>query len=221
MALQKAKSHGLTVKFLGFETKEKTFYKVQVSHEGETWELSKRYSDFYFFHANLDKKYAKLAFPPKSLGSLTAEQQDERQQKLKEWFTEFLAMPMTPQAIAQLQSFLRATKHVKQQRGVRNYPGTILKAGYLQKLAGTKGSSNWKKRYVVLTDSLLVYETEDVYENGGAPKGAVSLNCIYCPTPEDDLEFTLHALPVDFVARAESKDDRDEWVSLFQHLRSC
>eukprot|EP00633_Aureoumbra_lagunensis_P008142 CAMPEP_0197321234 /NCGR_PEP_ID=MMETSP0891-20130614/64040_1 /TAXON_ID=44058 ORGANISM="Aureoumbra lagunensis, Strain CCMP1510" /NCGR_SAMPLE_ID=MMETSP0891 /ASSEMBLY_ACC=CAM_ASM_000534 /LENGTH=239 /DNA_ID=CAMNT_0042813011 /DNA_START=29 /DNA_END=748 /DNA_ORIENTATION=+ len=230
------KSHGLTVKFVGVETKDEgekkyNVYNLEVSKEGETWEVQKRYSEFLYFYTHLDKKvYGKMVaeFPPKSLGQLTLEQMDQRQTKLKDWFDEFLTMPITPKVLQQVYSFLQVRKHIKDETvndGLRKFPGAIIKTGYLNKLGGNKGggTGNWKRRFMVLSDNLLYYENEEAYENGAAPKGKVSLNAIYCPTPNEnnpENEFVIYAIPYEFIVRAESKQEMDEWLSIFQKLQA-
>lgn len=228
-------SHGLSVKFHGVEWKEvdgvkKGMYILKVTMGGEGWDLSKRYSDFFFFQQNLDKKiYGSMSspFPPKLMGTLTAEQMDTRMEQLKAWFAEFLAMPITPRVLAQLNSFLRVIENTKQAGSladVRKFPGMIIKTGYLSKLGGNKagGAGNWKRRYCVLTDDLVYYETEEIYQNGGAAKGKVSMNCIYCPNPDetDEHEFTIYAIPYEFTVRAETHEEMMDWVKTFQKIQT-
>ena len=75
---------------------------------------------------------------------------------------------------------------------------------------------------MVLTDVLLYYQDEETYQNGGAPKGKVSLNAIYCPTPDeaDDFQFTLFALPWEFTCKADSKAEMDEWIRVFRNIQN-
>ena len=229
------KSHGLTVKFTGVEEKvegEKKYnvYTLAVQKEGDAWTLQKRYSDFLFFQTHLDKKiYGAIAapFPEKKLGQLTPEQMDTRQQELRAWFDAFLAMPITPRVLQQTYSFLRVAEHVTDAGGkeaVRKETGSIIKMGYMKKLGGNKkgGDGNYRRRFMVLSDNLSYYADEETYQNGGAPKGKISMNAIYCPTPapSEDHQFTLYALPYEFTCKADTKEDMDDWVSLFRNIQA-
>ena len=142
---------------------------------------------------------------------------------LKAWFAEFLAKPITPRVLQQTYSFLRVGEHVKtaavSKECVRKETGSIIKTGYLVKLGGNKQHSqgfgpSWKRRFMVLSDDLVYYESEEKYEEGAAPKNKVSMNATYCPTPKpnDKNEFTLYALPYEFTVQASSKEEMDEWV---------
>ena len=79
--------------------------------------------------------------------------------------------------------------------------------------------------FVVLASNqvrLYYYQDEETYQNGGAPKGKVSMNAIYCPTPEptENNLFTLYALPWEFTCKADTKAEMDEWVAVFQNIQA-
>ncbi|KAJ1447747.1 hypothetical protein M885DRAFT_541665 [Pelagophyceae sp. CCMP2097] len=229
-------SHGVEVHFVGIEMKSEAdrkfaVFTLEVQKEGAVWPLQKRYSDFLFFKQQLDAAiYSKLKapFPAKSLATLTAEQVEQRKRELAVWFAAFLALPITPRVRHQLFSFLRVLEHTSEgskSEGARKYPGAVIKTGYLTKLGGNKsgGAGNWKFRFMVLSDDLVYYQSEDAYQSGGAPKGRVSLNTSYCPDPDptdESLEFTLYALPYELTVRAASREEMAEWVETFQKLQS-
>ena len=133
---------------------------------------------------------------------------------LEKWFNEF-ALSKSPRIAQQVRIFCEAAAD-----DVPTFPGLLLKTGYLTKLGGNKqgGAGNWKRRFVVLSDTLAYYENEDSYLSGADPKGSVDLNAIYCPTPPSNAlnEFVIHALPYDFYARAEAIDDMLHWVKLLR-----
>ena len=124
--------------------------------------------------------------------------------------------------------FLRVAEHAASASDardtVRKETGSIIKTGYLEKLGGNKqgAAGNWKRRFMVLSDNLEYYESEEKYQNGAAPKNKVSMNATYCPTPvpNEKNQFSLFALPFEFAVRADSKEDMDEWVHIFQNIQS-
>ena len=46
----------------------------------------------------------------------------------------------------------------------RSTSGKVIKEGWIRKLGGNKqgGSGNWKRRYLIMTDDLYYYESEQV-----------------------------------------------------------
>lgn len=102
-------------------------------------------------------------------------------------------------------------------------PGQLLKAGYLEKLGGNKSGAtgNWKKRYCVLQDDLKYYESEQLFANGGNPKGIIKLNAYFVTTaeePNSHFEFTIHAMPYALTCRAESLVELNSWINTLSSL---
>lgn len=234
MAHATKKRHGIVVKFSGMdykfeEDKKYAVYNLLVTKEGTTWSLQKRFSDFFFLHQNLDKKLyggMKAQFPHKQFKQLTTEDMEHREVVLKEWFAEFLETPITPRVLDQVYSYLRVLEHTAEvhQNSLRKFPGSIIKTGYLTKLGGNKAGSsgNWKRRFMVLSDDLVYYDSEEMYQNGAQPKGVVSMNCFFAPNPPENAEneFTLFALPYEFTCRADTKEEMIEWITIFQNIQT-
>ena len=214
---------GATVRFAGADASTGLFQlEVEMASAAKPWSLTKRYADFHFFHSKLPETTLRAvgaAFPSGGAGAATGALKDE----LAAWFKPLLELPMTPATRSLTLTFLHARMHhAAIGDAARKLQGGVLKTGYLTKLGGNKSGAagNWKKRFMVLTDSLLYYEDEQSYLAGDKAKGEIKLESIYCPTPEEsrEFEFILHALPYDFQCRADSQTELQEWVDVFQKL---
>eukprot|EP00943_MAST-04B_sp_MAST-4B-sp1_P008130 g8130.t1 len=92
------------------------------------------------------------------------------------------------------------------------------KKGYLQKLGGAEGGrQNWKKRFFVLQEDLLYFDSQSQYEKGKEPKGQVTLDCHYtCAVDGHEFEFAVHAYPRTLHCKAESAEEMQEWIDILQ-----
>ena len=81
---------------------------------------------------------------------------------------------------------------------MRISPDRVHHMGFLRKLGGNKsgGTGNWKRRYMVLQQDLRYYENEDIFRNGGLPKGIIKLNAFCIEVKPDGLlnEFVIHTM---------------------------
>ena len=165
---------------------------------------------------------------------MNQEQLEKRKQALHKWFDDFLDnVPMSPSIQNQLYAFVRVHDNTGPDRmptigrridlTARIKPGTVLKAGTLEKLGGNKSGAagNWKRRYAVLQDDIKYYESEQAFVNGAAPKGVVRLNAFFVTTADGDnpnFEFTVHAMPYPLICRAESALEMNAWVDTLNSL---
>lgn len=130
---------------------------------------------------------------------MSSDQLERRKQALNRWFDDFLDnVPMSPSIQNQLYAFVRVHENTGPDKiptigrridlTARIKPGTVLKAGTLEKLGGNKtgAAGNWKRRYAVLQDDIKYYENEQAFVNGAAPKGVVRLNAFFVTTADGD-----------------------------------
>ena len=93
-----------------------------------------------------------------------------------------------------------------------------LQQGYLQKLGGADGGrQNWKKRFFVLQEDLLYFDSQSQYEKGKEPKGKVILDCHYtCAVDGHECEFAVHAYPRTLHCKADTAEEMQEWIDILQ-----
>jgi hypothetical protein len=143
--------------------------------------------------------------PPPQAGKATFDHATAKISELNSWLADFLqnsgassrpGSPLEQQLFNFIELYLHQPPLTDRMR--RTFPDRVLHMGYLRKLGGNKagGAGNWKRRYVVLQQDLLYYQDEDVFRNGGLPKGVVKLNAFCVETKPDALlhEFVVHSM---------------------------
>jgi hypothetical protein len=194
---------------------------IEVNHEGDSWIVYRRFSAFDAFHQalgglidNTAYSYLTKAFPEKEMGSLMGTLGffvDGRFPRLQRYFSLLLLHPVIKEN-PMFHSFLdfdgRGASGAIRSLG----PKSVLKHGFVKISDPALANLIWYNKYVVLTQTGMLYTMQDFYDSEAAGDMLDLVKCTRVGGNLADAQVELHFGTTSVFLRFESRDEVASWM---------